>query len=561
MANLGAFSRDFVSGFNTTFRTFQQKAESDARLELARKADARAQRNADQADADRAAEEAYFNAQYNGGGVAAKAAPASGLPTPMPPPNKLGMNIGSDEYIEPARTDPRETDPALNEEMEAGAAKARGFTPAPPSAVPPPEEVITLEPRSDLGGPKGALPYKGRLTRGIVADIRAREDAAREQANKDREFGLRERDLKDVQETRAVQREQMRQQMTQEDFKQAQTKAQEFSKQAFAYADNIKAPDTTPLNAPELQESLGGWLDTLERGYATTPDGRSVKVDRTPAGVVVTTIDDESGKPISKDVFKTVGDLKAATMMFGQITQGEKFGEWMAATSAEALGNKVRGTKAEAAVNEFRDMIFSAPPEQRLDPGWQQQMLGKAKEIEGRFGDLVMDEVKTPVMDPETGQPAMDNNNRPVSTVTKQSKLRNIAELLQPNTQIKTPTGETRDAQSLIDTFLRNPGPLLKEFKSVPAVLSALQMRLEQGGLDPGVAAALVNRAATQLPAALGQALAISAAPVTDSAVPVGPQSSQRALEPGAPDIRTRRAIPPVAVDPNARRIGSPFAR
>lgn len=581
MVNWGAFSRDFVGGFKAGADVVLRADEAARRNELAQAAEKRSQSAEGRAagryameQADRAAEDAYFSGQGVGEKAAAAYSPPSGgsggRSRAMAIPNKLGAVT---ETGEPIPASPEEA-AAADEVASTAEAVDRGYTPAPPAKVGANRRAIegdNPQPRAE------ALPapgYKGRITPAIARDMREREEQRINQRNKDRDYGLR-REAQDQDIKTSAQA------LDKATFEQKLVKAQEFSKQAYVLGERLKGKENLRVTDSSVAPLVAQVKDTLMRGYAETPDGRSLDVKETPDGLAVTQIDERTGKPIGPpDLIRTVADLQDATLMFGQITQGENMGKWVAAASGDAIRNQVRGTQGEAEVNKFMDGLFSASAEQRLDPKWQAETSRKMRELEAKYPEFATEPVEVPVMDPEDpSKPLLDlRTGRPVTEKKQVSRFAKVGDLLQPNTNIKGPDGQEMDARQLIQNVLRDPSRALKKVGGDPqAMLVALREQLTSAGLEEDVADALVQQAANNLPAALQQLMAALAMPQSVNALGpqeqarmVGPSPAQpaglpvdqrRAIEPGVPDTRVRRPVPPVQVDPNARRIGSPFAR
>lgn len=564
MANWGAFSRDFAAAANSTARTVGGLLEDRARLDLAANADKRAAASA--AREAQSAADARAAAAAELGDMPGVAEKAAGIP----PPNKMGgpkddssFNIGSDDYIPPARTDPKEVDPALNEEYEAGLAKTKGFTPAPPSAVPPQkavdENVTVMAPPDELGGPKdggsvGGIPKalidlarKGNTA--AAARIRELKAQALEQSNKDRDFNERKRVNDSNLETAALERQRTKQLLSKEDYDQAKLKVADYSKTALSLVDNVKAAPDTPLSDPAIKPYVDKLVDTLDQGYDATPDGRSLQITNNNGTYVVKTIEDATGREISTDTFKTWGELQGAAMMFGQIAQGDNLGKWMGAASLDATRNAVRGTKAQAEVNAFLDKAGGLSDEERLKPEVQAQLKQEMATLSAKYPDETTEIIEVPVKDAE-GNQLFDNNNRPVVRKEKRNKLAYSMDLLQPNTKVTTAKGTQVEASAIIEKFLQNPAPYIAEAGDLPSAMVALRERLAAGGLEPGVADILTQQAAARLPQAIQGALAKTAVPngvQVPGRVPAG-------LPPQAAPFNPRGAG--VAAPPTVRPIG-----
>jgi hypothetical protein len=590
VVNWGAFSRDFVRGYGVGAEVVQRADKNALEAELARKAESRAQGRYDQEMKDVADSRAALALEFGGGAgetssVAQKAAEgrmagSGGRSRAMAIPNKLGGPVedGLPVPQSPEQAASLEATPEADEAAEDTMARERGYEPAAPSRLgarapgdrarygdnpaPREEPVSDVAPARTGGIPSGLLKAAASGNKAAAARVRQLQDQARADAKDQRDFNERRR----VNQANINTSEQA---LTEAKYKQALTEANGFSQQAMTLAERLRGKENMPVTDASIEPLVTKLVDTLEQGYARTPDGRSIKVDRTPAGISVTTIDDRTGKPIGPpDLIRTVADLQDGAMMFGQIAQGENFGKWIASTSGDAIKQIARGTRGEAEVSGLVDSIFEAPAEERLNPAWQAQMKQKMQELEAKYPDIATKEVVEEIEDPDNpGKPLLDDRGRVVTQKERVSRFREVADLLQPNTRFRAGNGQEVDAQVMVEKVLADPTAALRRAGgSVQQMLATMQSELEGGGLDPEVASVLVQQAAARMPEVLkGQlmpaAMPMSTLPPQEQARTVGPQGGLRAREPGAPSIYERRAIPPVNVDPRARQIGSPFNR
>lgn len=550
MANWGAFSRDFAGAATKAFDSVSGAMDRSARTELLQNADKRAQRSADRADTEDAATQAYLDSEYGSGAetVAAKAAPsASGgraRAMGLPAPNKLGAVT---ETGEPVPASPDEA-----EQLEVADAQNTGYTPAPPAAMPTnsrakygdnPQSREPLEASTAESG----VPYRGRITPKIAGLIEAKRARVLEQQNKDRDFSERKRMNDSTLESAELERQKTKQLLSAADYEQAKMKVADFSRTAISIADNVQASPDTPLSDPSIKPMVDKLVDTLDQGYDATPDGRSLKVTNNNGTYVVQTIEDSSGRVISTDSFKTWGDLKGATMMFGQIAQGDNLGKWMGAASLDGVRNSVRGTKGEAEISAFLDKAGNLSAAERLDPQVQTQLKADMKNLSARFPELTTETVKTPVLDDE-GKPMFDANGRQVTQDVKRNKLAYSMDLLQPNTKIKLANGSEHDAQALVAQIIAKPSTALKAVGGkVEVLLQQTRQELIQGDIEPEVADYLLKDLATSLVVGAKKELYDSAAPkgiAVPAFNPRNPAMGTPRLDPTGQPIRNRAGLP-----------------
>jgi len=527
VVNWGAFSRDFVAGFRAGGDIVLRADENARRDELAQAAEKRAQAAEGRAagryareEADRAAEDAYFGGQ---GGLAEKAAAAAPAPTggsggrsragALPAPNKLG---GPVEDGMPVPQSPEQA-AALDEQSEGTMARERGFTPAPPARVGANNrakygdnpETLDEEPAPRAGG----LPaYTGRITPAIARDIREREEL---QFNR----GIKTRELDDRLKTNEVSRRASTAQLDEATFSLTEKKLKQLNNGITAKIQSLDGiDDATPLLDGRVQGQVDSLIDDLKRFHAATPDGKSVQVTPTKVGYEVVEIDDETGKPISKQLVTSVGQLRDFGRITGVLSQGENFGTYMAGTMGDKLAATITKSKmiteeAKLEANEKLPMFLDR--EKLADPEYRKQMEAEALRLANTIGDDAYDVVEKVETDPETG--------KQTKVRVRENRFLKMMQLSTPATEVeapKSPTGRL-SADAFVRVATAKPQEVLREAGSIENVPALIAGQMEARGFPPETAAVYGRLAAQAVQQATAGALQQAATPApTTNAVP-----------------------------------------
>jgi len=504
--------RGFSAAFNATYRSLSEDFNDRERLKLAKNEDARAASRLGMEQADRAAEDAYFNNTS----VADKAA----LPTPAPAssptmaaPNMLG---GMTETGEPIPVGPDGRDPAQDEVAETAVARTKGID------VPPPAKVGAAPQSRDSALP--ASGYKGRVTPAIARDMREREQQKYDRQFKEKDFSERQRvndsNIK-LQQTNIDERS----------FDLMQKKLKFLNDGITAKIQDLDGiDDTTSVNDPKISGKVKSLITDFETFHKETLDGKYVKVKPVDGGYEVTEYDQETDAETGGQFVKSVGELRNFGRMTGVMAQGENLGTYTAGVMGDRLAKTIAANKqiSEVAKLESNDKIGQFLDRKALaNPETRKQLEADAIRLAAQIGDDAYDVVEKIETDPDTG--------KQTKIRVRENKFIKMMQLATPSSTIQTPKG-TISADMVVKQAAADPQKVLQMAGSIDNVAPMLMQQMLDQNFPPETAEFYAQQAAAAVVQATRGALQKAATPASPSnavpkqGAPAAPPASGLAL-------------------------------
>lgn len=584
MVNWGAFSRDFSQAFSSTYRAVSDATDRRARTELARNADARAQRSADRADADDDSYEKFMGLAYGESGPADKVAPASAPPpaSGIPaPPNKFGGPKPPADAT-PAAAPATAVDPAADEAAEVAAAQERGFEPTAPPAARTPTQVGRRTADEVFEATRAA---GIKITPKIAAEIERMRDSERQDkqlaisgrgvAVQEGQLANQTRQLDDNLKTSDLERQRTRLTLNKETFEQAKAAGDQLYQQLEAKIGTLELPDETPLVDPTHRNEIKSVIDDLERFHKATPDGKSIQVNRKDNGYEVIEVDDETGKPISENFYTKLGDLKRQAQMAGQIAKGANLPNYLAATQLDNVMRKSRAaierkgiqdnelaarqSEVNVETQNLLKQVHDLTPAQLADPRVREEIESKVLSMSALNPDVMLGPPRTEEFTDEEG-------NKQKRTV-RDNPVLNALRLKTPSETapyVDSKTGETKEIpiQTALKSVLDNAAVYVKQAGSLEAALPVIGQKLIDKGYDPGLVEYWIPKLGQAIAERTAQTAAQAATPRTPSAVqaPVAPRGlpTPGPVNPRNPSMGQPR-IDPATGQPVRNRAGLPI--
>lgn len=391
---------------------------------------------------------------------------ATGVPTDR-------MNLGGPKPQKDAALTP-----AQDEVAETAAAKGSGLKVSKPASVAPGAGPVSS---SQAWANYQRLGTKAAYDHAVTIQAAEQRDAV----------------VKQEMAARAIKMRAEEHTLNQTDIENSQKNSQEAAARATARLDGYKNfSDDVAANDPRVFENTKAVMGDLQRTHDKMADGRVAKWEAKPDGIHVTYSDGKTGKPLSEDVFATVGDVRRATQMAGMATDPANYPKVIAANALtkytnensqliqelQKSGDQLKLEEAQKLLraNDHSKEIYKAIDDPTatalLEPESRRKLDALATEA-GFLDEKLNYKTREPKLD-ENGKPMFDDGGKAIMQETEHNRLRDALDYNTPKKSVsvtdpKTGAVATTSIEEVGGALLKNYDKLAKDANYDPNVMAA----------------------------------------------------------------------------------------
>lgn len=361
--------KDAYKTFSDVERKKEEGARDERRVSIAERADQRAAASA--ARTAKAEEEARATARAEFGSTPATSALAPAAPeAPIGSPSALGGATTSPPVTAAPgsglRFVPRDATPDT-EEAVGGPTTGRTPVVEPPSAMLGGPKTRssgdlsgTATSRTGSTGEDSAMERLRSMAAGgsVAAANRLREmtKAREDRADKDRAFGLKERELAETRKLNEARIRVLKAEGDDKDFELVRKKAEESARRAYSTIESeLKGvDDATPLTDPVLVGRATRAIDELKSASRDMPDRRTMDVKKASDGTGFDVRYKSFTGSETTERVRTAGDLRRLGMIAGTVTNPKLYNEYLGVTARTDYVAALSRMEAEGSVEDAK---------------------------------------------------------------------------------------------------------------------------------------------------------------------------------------------------------------